>query len=50
MCLGVLDGAVEDVAIAMLGYLRMKHADDVLEALESYLFLCSHGMAGSAGA
>ena len=49
-CLGVLDGVVEDVAVAMLRYLRMKHADDVLKAFESYLFLCSHGMAGSAGA
>lgn len=41
---------MEDVAIAMLRYLRMKHADDVLEAFESYLFLCSHSMAGGTGA
>ena len=27
----------------------MKHADDILEAFESDLFLCSHSVAGSTG-
>jgi hypothetical protein len=35
----MLDGVVEDIAIAVLRDLRMEHADNILEALESDLSL-----------